>query len=222
MRTQDSPVFLNLTGTTTARSVLEAMITHSDNMATDIALAAADPDQVRALIAEAGLRNTFIPDSMRRWFSYVVGAPEGVDIGRAGEMEFDKGKRFGEPRPPLNDVQTMASTAEDMVLWYQQALAGTFFEKPQTLVEFKRIQAMADAIALMVPADTVAYAKGGGIDFSEFHARCFAGQMIAGGLPITFCTTINWSGPDGTVGPTLGSFVEVVGDLLQKAAHVVG
>ena len=38
VRTDGSPVLGKLTGETTARSVLEAMITHSDNTATDIAL----------------------------------------------------------------------------------------------------------------------------------------------------------------------------------------
>src|SRR5512139_1181745 len=63
-RTLNSPVFLNLSGTTPAVSVLEAMITHSDNTATDIAMAAVGADRVRALIAEAGLRHTQIADSM--------------------------------------------------------------------------------------------------------------------------------------------------------------
>jgi hypothetical protein len=39
-----------------------------------------------------------------------------------------------------------------MVSWYRQALAGSFFRKPGTLVEFKRIQAMADALVHVVPA----------------------------------------------------------------------
>jgi beta-lactamase class A len=41
--------------------------------------------------------------------------------------------------------------------------------KPETLVEFKRIQAMADAIAQVVPPDTIAYAKGGSIDWDGFQ-----------------------------------------------------
>jgi hypothetical protein len=195
-------VFVNLTGTTTARSVLEAMITHSDNTATDITLAATGPDQVRALIAEAGLTKTQIPDSTRRLVSYLIGAPEGVDIGWAGVQRFAKGETFGEPRPAINDRQTMASTAEEMVRWYQQALAGAFFKRPQTLVEFKRIQAMADALAPSVPPDTVAYGKGGSLDIEGFHALCLAGQMIVAGVPITFCTTINWTGGDDSVAPT--------------------
>ena len=84
VRSLTSPVFLNLTGTTPARSVLEAMIAHSDNTATDVALAAAGVDKVRALIAEAGLKATQIPNSTRRLFSWLAGAPEGVDVGWAG------------------------------------------------------------------------------------------------------------------------------------------
>ncbi|MFC7399268.1 serine hydrolase [Chelatococcus sp. GCM10030263] len=222
VRTQGSAVFVNLTGTTTARSVLEAMITHSDNTAADIALAAAGPDRVRALITEAGLTKTQIPDSTRRMVSYLVGAPEGVDIGWEGEKRMAKGESFGKPRPAINDRQSMVSTADEMVRWYQQALAGTFFKKPQTLVEFKRIQAMADAIATVAPSNTVTYAKGGSIDFDGFHARCLPGQMIVSGVPITFCTTINWTGPDDTVAATFQAYVAAVANVLQEAARSVG
>ena len=102
-------------------------------------------------------------------------------------------------RPALNDQQTMASTAEDMVRWYQQALRGAFFKKPETLLEFKRIQAMADAIVHVVPPDTIAYAKGGSIEWAGFHCFSLPGQMIVGKVPVTFCFTINWTGPDDGV-----------------------
>src|SRR5262245_166483 len=164
VRSPSSPVFLNMSGTTTARSVLEAMIAHSDNTATDITLAAVGPAQVRALIAQAGLSQTQIPDSTRRMISYFAGAPEGVDLGWEGAMRAAKDGPAATPRSPMNDKEAMISTAAEMVRWYQQALRGTFFTKPETLVEFKRIQAMADAIARVVPSDTVAYIKGCIID----------------------------------------------------------
>jgi beta-lactamase class A len=81
VRSLSSPVFLHLTGTTSARIVLEAMIAHSDNTATDVALAATGPAQVRALISRAGLKQTQIPHSTRRLFSYLAGAAEGADLG---------------------------------------------------------------------------------------------------------------------------------------------
>ena len=226
VRSLSSPVFLNLSGTTPARSVLEAMIAHSDNTATDVALAAAGVDKVRALIAEAGLGATQIPNSTRRLFSWLAGAPEGVDLGWEGVQRAvaapPAGAGGGATRPALNDHQTMASTAQDMVRWYRQALRGTYFKKPETLLEFKRIQAMADAIVHVVPPDTIAYAKGGSIEWAGFHCFCLPGQMIVGKVPVTFCFTINWTGPDDGVAAIFKSYVGAVADVLKEAAQAVG
>ncbi len=222
VRSLSSPVFLNLTGTTPARSVLEAMIAHSDNTATDMALAAAGVDKVRALIAEAGLGATQIPNSTRRLFSWLAGAPEGVDVGWEGVQRAVAAPPAGSTRPALNDQQTMASTAQDMVRWYRQALRGTYFKKPETLLEFKRIQAMADAIVHVVPPDTIAYAKGGSIEWAGFHCFCLPDQMIVGKVPVTFCFTINWTGPDDGVAAIFKSYVGAVADVLGEAAKAVG
>ena len=222
VRSLSSPVFLNLTGTTPARSVLEAMITHSDNTATDMALAAAGVDKVRALIAEAGLGATQIPHSTRRLFSWLAGAPEGVDLGWEGVQRAVAAPVAGKTRPALNGQQTMASTAEDMVRWYRQALRGTYFKKPGTLLEFKRIQAMASAIVHSVPPDTIAYAKGGSIEWAGFHCFSLPGQMIVGKVPVTFSFTINWTGPDDGVAAIFGAYVGAVADVLKEAAQAVG
>src|SRR3954452_21771281 len=106
VRMISSPVFLNLVGTTTARSVLEAMITHSDNTATDIATGKVGADRVRALIAQAGLRSIRIPDTTRLFLSYIFGAPAVVDLGCQG-IENPPAP----PRPPLNDAITLAGSA---------------------------------------------------------------------------------------------------------------
>lgn len=219
VRSPSSSVFLDLTGTTPLRNVLEAMISHSDNTATDIAIAAAGVGQIRALIAEAGLKVTQIPDSTRRLFSYLGGADEGVDLGWEGMKHLANGKFTA--RPALNDKQTMASTAEEMVRWYQQALRGRFFKKAETLVEFKRIQTMADSIPKVVPPDTVAYAKGGSIDWEGFHCFCLPGQMIVGKAPVTFCFTINWTGPDDGVPAMFRSCREATAGVLKEAARSV-
>jgi beta-lactamase class A len=55
VRSLVSPVLQNLTGTTQARSVLEAMIAHSDNTATDVAMKRVTPARVRQFISDAGL-----------------------------------------------------------------------------------------------------------------------------------------------------------------------
>ena len=102
-------MFGHLTGTTTARSVLEAMIAHSDNTATDIALKRVGPDRVRAFIASAGFKSVKIPGSTRLLFSYLAGAPFGVDVGWKGMLEIENDKVFGRLRSPLNDRETMSA-----------------------------------------------------------------------------------------------------------------
>src|SRR5687767_2904335 len=67
-RSPSSPVFMKLTGTTEARSVLEAMIAHSDNTATDAALKAVGPERVRDLVRGAGLSATRTPIRPGGWF----------------------------------------------------------------------------------------------------------------------------------------------------------
>jgi beta-lactamase class A len=222
VRSLSSPVFLNLTGTTQARSALEAMIAHSDNTATDITLAAAGPAQVRALIAEAGLKQTQIPESTRRLFSYIAGAPEGLDLGWDGVLRAQNGSLPGTPRSSLNDKETMASTAEELVRWYQQALRGAFFKKPETLAEFKRISAIADAIVKSVPPDTPAYGKGGSIAWGGFNCMSIAGQMIVSKVPITFCLTINWDGPEDKASAIVDAYIAGAADVLRAAAQAVG
>ena len=197
VRTLGSPVFLDLAGTTAARSVLEAMITHSDNIATDIATRKVGAGRVRALVAQAGLRSIRIPDTTRRFLSYIFGAPAGVDLGWPGILQAATNPP-GSPRPPLNGVITLAGSARDFVSWYEQVLRGAFFAKPETLTEFKRIQAMSKQIAKAVPPDTPAYAKGGELPWPGLSTKSFAGQIVVGGkrrTPVTFCFIANWDGP---------------------------
>jgi beta-lactamase class A len=216
VRHSDSPVFLNLTGTTPARSILEAAIAHSDNTATDIALLRVGPERVRSFIAAAGLRATLIPDSTRRFFSYNVGAPLGVDIGWAGVQQVVAAQQLlGPPRPPLNDQETLASSADDMVSYYKRALAGEFFTKPATLAEFKRIH----LTNTFFPDDTTGYAKGGSVDAvaesataADFHALAVAGQMVVNATSVTFCFVVNWTSvdPNSTSVTLTPAFIEVV------------
>jgi beta-lactamase class A len=103
----------------------------------------------------------------------------------------------GPIRRPLNDVITLAGSARDFVSWYEQALAGAFFSKPETLTEFKRIQATSVQIPLTVPPDTPAYAKGGELPWPGLNTKSLAGQMVAGSdtpTPVTFCFIVNWGG----------------------------
>ncbi len=223
VRTDGSPVLGKLTGETTARSVLEAMIAHSDNTATDIALLHVGPDRVRALIAEQKLAATLIPDSTRRFFSYNVGAPLGVDVGWSGVQQVLASQRaLGPPRRPLNDQETLASSADDLVTYYKRALAGSLFTKRSTLSEFKRIHLSND----MFPEDTIGYGKGGSGNWfgdsmvvGDFHALSYAGQMVVNATPVTFCFVANWTSED----PKLDTdeFVTVFTDVVRGSMRAV-
>jgi beta-lactamase class A len=76
--------FDHRSGTASARTVLEAMISHSDNTATDAAMRRVDVDNVRTFLSKANLMRARVPDSTRRFFSYLAGYPPGVDMGWAG------------------------------------------------------------------------------------------------------------------------------------------
>lgn len=223
VRSLSSSVFIDLTGTTPGRSILEAMITHSDNTATDVALAAAGVERVRGFIAKAGLDSARIPGSTRLLFSYLAGAPFGVDKGWKGMKKIANGKLFGKPRSPMNNKETMRCTASDFVTFYRRALAGRYFREASTLAEFKRIHAMPGIISQIAPPDTPTWVKGGSIEWEDFNALCVPGQMRLGGqVPVTFCFTVNWDGPPSTI-PEVGSaFASAVRDALQETANTFG
>jgi beta-lactamase class A len=216
-----SPVFDHLSGSTTARSVLEAMITHSDNTATDAAMRVIGVDRVRAVVERAGLRATRIPASTRRMFTAMAGAPPGADLGWVGVQRALE-QPVGPLRPPLNPYETSVSTAVDLVGWYQRALAGTYFQRPESLTEFRRVQAMGDVIALVVPPGIAAYAKGGSIFWQDSNAVAVAGQMVVCGRPATFCFTLAWSGPEAGTAARLDAFKDAVAAVLRRTAELLG
>jgi beta-lactamase class A len=216
IRSIGGEVFDFLTGTTSARIVLEAMIAHSDNTATDAAMSRVGADKVRTFLSKADLTRVRIPDSTRRFFSYLAGYPAGADMGWAG-IQAMKANQNGRPtRPAINDQQTMICPASDFVSYYKRALAGAFFQKKETLTEFKRIQAMADAIALVVPADTPAYLKGGSISWDGFYCLATAGQMIVDGTRVTFCLNLNWTDRDGKEAVVTAAYKQEVADVLRQ------
>ncbi|EON14845.1 serine hydrolase [Pandoraea sp. SD6-2] len=227
VRTPGSPVFIGLSGQTQYRTALESMISHSDNIGTDISLAAVGPARVRELVRRMGLNTVRIPDSTRILFSYLAGAPSGVDLGWEGMQKLAHNEKVYYDNRPLvsrtdviNDKQSMTSSANDLVNWYQQTLAGKVFAKPTSLVEFKRISAMADAVWMAVPQGLLAYGKGGSLDWEKFHALCFAGQMFLGKTPVTFSFTSNWQGDKTSVERT-DEFISAVSDVLKAATNSV-
>jgi beta-lactamase class A len=180
----------NLIGKVSHRTALEAMIMHSDNTGTDMCLKAAGPDKVRDFISSIGLKNTLIPDSTRVFFGYLLGSKSYKtftwdDITAAANSPI--------VNPPMNTVQTLAASADDLVSYYSRALTGEFFQHTETLSQFRQILSIGDAIwKLPVPLGGSAFMKGGSIDVSGFHAVCVPGGMLLGDRWVFFCMTINW------------------------------
>lgn len=202
LRSLVSPVLGGLTGTASAQVALEAMITHSDNTATDIALHRVGAARVRRLIAEMGLTQTRLCESTRIMFSTLAGAPPGTDLGWAGvqaALEHPPGPK----RTPNNPYQTMVSTAAELCAWYERALSGGVFAEASSLAEFQRISAMANAMPLVAPPHVMAYGKGGSIDWDGNQALAVAGQMVDGPVRATFFWGANWPGPGSSAGAVI-------------------
>jgi len=187
-----------LEGKVTALTTLEAMISHSDNTATDMALKRAGADRVREFIASIGLHNTRIPTSTRQFFGYVTGFPQWETVTWDELVELLENDPFPS-NPILNDTITMAVSPHDFVSFYSRALQGEFFAHPETLVTFRSVLALADAIPFAFPLGVNGFVKGGSIDFAGEHALSLAGGMYVPDRWVYFSMIINWT--DAEAGP---------------------
>jgi len=195
----------NLIGKVSHRTALEAMISHSDNTATDICLKQAGPQKVREFIASIGLKNTVIPDSTRSFFGYLLGAKDYKDftwdeLGAAANSNM--------VNAPMNNVYSMAASADDLVSYYSRALQGAFFKYPETLLQFRQVLSMGDAIwKLPFPLGASCFCKGGSIDVAGFHAICAPGALHFDDRWVYFCMTINWDAKAEQDPQTVQSFI---------------
>jgi beta-lactamase class A len=202
----------NLIGKVSQRTALEAMILHSDNTGTDMSIKDVGPDKVREFVASIGLKNTMVPDSTRALFAYLLGAKDPKtfsweDLGAAANSPI--------VNSPMNKVQTMSSTADDLVSYYSRALHGEFFKNKETLNEFRRILASSDAIWLLpLPLGVSAFVKGGSIDVSGFHAVCAPGAMLFDDRWVYFCLAYNWYAKAEADGASASAFAAAGGRAL--------
>jgi beta-lactamase class A len=118
-----SPTFNppNLSGIVSERTTLEAMITRSDNTATDMIFKLVGADNVRRFLASEGLTRTLVPDSTRALTGYLFGAQNYLTLTWEQLLEVVRGKIV---HPFLNKVETLASSADDFVAYYSRALQG--------------------------------------------------------------------------------------------------
>jgi beta-lactamase class A len=206
-----SPTFNppNLSGKVHERAAVEAMITSSDNTATDMIFKAAGVENIRAFINSAGLKRTRVPDSTRVFSGYVFGADNYKTIG--WQQLLNVAAEGVLVHPFLNDVQTMASCPDDFVSYYSRALRGNFFQHRETLSEYRRILTLCDYIYLVpLPLGASAYAKSGNVDFPGFHARSIAGGLFSSNRWIYFAFVINWYSEEGDNSKTVNQFFSAI------------
>ncbi len=219
-----APVFNppNLTGKVTQRTVLEAMISHSDNTATDMALKQAGADRVGQFIALIGLRNTRIPTSTRQFFGYVSGYPDWQTITWAKLIELLEKDAY-KPNPIVNDKITMVASPDDFVSFYSRALQGQFFKYRETLDVFRAVLSLADAIALSMPLGVNAFLKGGSIDFAPEHALSVAGGMWVPKRWVYFSMMINWTDKEaGPVAEVQQPFITTANQIFTRIRDDLG
>jgi len=212
-----SPVFdpPNLKGTVSERATLEAMIMNSDNTATDMIFKLAGADNIREFIASLGLTKTLVPDSTRALTAYVFGAKDYLSITWKGLQKLLKASDGELVYPLLNDVETFASSADDFVSYYSQALQGAFFEHPETLNEFRRILSLCDYIYLIpLPLGVSAYAKSGNADFPKNHFRSIAGGLFFSNCWVYFAFIINWYAEEAEDPATVDKFFSAINTAL--------
>jgi len=196
----------HLSGKVSQRTALEAMILHSDNTGTDMTFKLVGANNVREFIASAGLTKTMVPNSTRVFIGYLLGA---LDYENFTWEQLVAAADDPFVNPPLNDVQSLASSPDDLVSYYRRALQGEFFENDATLNEFRRILAMGDGIWLVpLPLGVSAFVKGGSIDIPGFHALCIPGAMFFEDRWVYFCTAINWYAAAESDPATVGAFAE--------------
>ncbi len=203
-----------LSGKVTERTTMEAMILHSDNTATDMELAQAGPDNVRSFLRSAGLNHSDVPDSTRVFFGYLLGAPNYKTFSWQDLQNADA-TGAAIVNSPLNDVETLASSADDFVSFYSRALHGGFFKRPETLNEFRRILSLGDVISIVpFPAGASAFAKGGSIDVKGFHTVCVPGALFYSNRWVYFTMITNWEAAPERDPETVAAFIAAVRQVL--------
>lgn len=219
VRFLSSLVLENVSGTIPASVALEAMIMHSDNTATDMVLKRIGADNVRGLIASLGLPDTRIPTSTRQFFSYLLGAPAGVDLGWQGVNKALEASGT-QTRPIINDQETMVGSPADFVRFYSRALQGELFRTSSSLKEFRRILGLPPAITVLDLPRAHLFLKGGSLDFAPDYVMSLAGGMrLCNGRWITFSFQQNWKDTDPAAAKaTIQTFIDTIAGIFRAAA----
>ncbi len=215
----------HLSGTVSERTTMEAMILHSDNTATDMELKQAGPAAVRRFLAEAGLDSSAVPDSTRSFFGYLLGAQ---DFRSFTWAELVAAANSPIVNSPLNPVETLASSADDLVSFYQRSTAGDFFQASSgseisaTTKLYRDILSIGDVIRIVFPLGASVFAKGGSIDVPGFHTLCIPGAMNFSGRWVYVAFILNWYAAEETDPATVDRYLAGVRASLLDIFETLG
>jgi len=159
-------------------------------------------------LRQPGSRIRSCPDSTRALTGYLFGAP---DYKSLTWEQVQQVVLQPQVHPLLNNVQTLASSASDLVSYYSRALQGAFFNHAETLDESRRVLTLCDFIYLVpVPVGASAYAKSGNADAPGFHARAIAGGLHFGDKWVYFAFIINWYAQSAADPQTLDRYFSAI------------
>jgi beta-lactamase class A len=211
----------DLSGLVSERTTMEAMIVHSDNTATDMMLREARADAIREFIASIRMKKTMIPDSTRVFAGYLAGAPNYKTITWQELISIPQGPLA---HPFLNDVETLASSPDDLVSFFSRALRGDFFKNPETLFQFRRILLLGDIGHLVrFPLGLSVLGKAGYADIAGSHARSIAGAVYFPDRWVYFSMVLNWDADEDKDPKTVAAFYRAIRSsiaLLQKRLSI--
>jgi beta-lactamase class A len=198
----------DLSGLVSERTAMEAMVIHSDNTATDMVLKQAGAGAVRDFISSIGLTRSMIPDSTRVFAGYLAGAPDYETITWDQLLALPQGPLA---HPFLNEVQTLASSPNDLVSFFSRALQGQFFSCRETLSEFRRILLLGDIRHLVpFPLGLSVFGKAGYADISGAHARSIAGAVYFPNRWVYFSMMLNWDAEEDKDSQTVDAFYSAI------------
>ncbi len=209
-----------LSGLVSERTAMEAMVMHSDNTATDMILKEATAKSVREFVSSIDLKNTVIGDSTRSIFAYLYGASNYLTITWEELLALTNGNYV---HPVLNDVETLASSASDLVSFYARALQGEFFDGRETLEEFRRILSLGDITSLVpFPIGINAFGKAGYWDSPGQHARCIAGGMYFPDRWVYFAMILNWDAAEKDDPETVAAYFHAIRTIIKLLREALG
>ena len=116
-----------------------------------------------------GCRSTLIADRTRSFFGYLKGAAD-YETFTWDQLVATADDPF--VAAPLNTTITFASSADDLVSFYEQALRGDFFEHDETLKLLHSLLSTGDVVwTIPLPLGATSFGKGGSFDVPK-STRC--------------------------------------------------